>query len=79
VVGSLQLVEAGHETTRLNTYSVFDPIDVPNLVMALLHRFDGRPTAEVLETIAGETGIGLDPALVRKLVDFGVLTAPEAT
>jgi Fe-S-cluster containining protein len=76
-VASLELIETSEETTRLSTYSSIDPIEVPNLVMTLLPAFDGRSTEEVLKSIASQTGIGLDPALVRKLVDFGVLVPPE--
>jgi Fe-S-cluster containining protein len=75
-VGAFQVVEARHATTRVTTYSSFDPIDVPNAVMALLPWFDRRPTQEVLDAIADKTGIRLDRSLVRKLVDFGVLISP---
>jgi hypothetical protein len=72
-VGAFHVVEAQHETTRVSTYSNIDPIDVPNIVMALLPLFDGRPTEEVLDAITEKTGIHLDRSLVRKLVDFDVL------
>jgi hypothetical protein len=41
--------------------------------MELLPYFDGRPTKDVLEAIAAERGIALDPALVRKMADFALL------
>jgi hypothetical protein len=45
--------------------------------MDLLHYFDGRPTESALAAIAGERGVRLDPALIRKLVDFKLLVAAE--
>jgi hypothetical protein len=72
-VGSMQLAQMTRAATRVSTYSGYDPLDVPNQVMELLPYFDGRPTADVLATIAEERGIRLEPALVRKLVDFMLL------
>jgi hypothetical protein len=43
--------------------------------MEVLHRFDGRPTSDVLQSISDEEGLELDPTLVLKLVDFGILEA----
>jgi hypothetical protein len=78
-VGAFQVLEANHETTRVSAYSGIDPINVPNVVMALLPWFDGRPTDEVLDVIADKTGIRLDRLLVRKLVDFGVLIPADSS
>jgi len=75
-VGAFQLVRMGHETTRLSTYSVFDPLDLPNPVLKVLHYFDGRPTSEVVAEILARDGIQLDPDLVRKLTDFRILAPP---
>jgi hypothetical protein len=41
--------------------------------MHLLPYFDGRSTAEVLHEIARKEGKRVDEALVRRLVDFGIL------
>jgi Fe-S-cluster containining protein len=71
--GSMQLVRLTRETTRVGTYSTFDPIDIPSVVMESLHYFDGRPTDDAISAIADEKGIRLDPSLVRKMVDFAVL------
>jgi hypothetical protein len=78
-VGAFQVLETNHETTRVNAYTNSDPIDVPNVVMALLPFFDGRPTEEALDAIKDKTGISLDRLLVRKLVDFNVLTAADSS
>jgi hypothetical protein len=76
--GTMQIVQTHHETTRVITYSAYDPIEVPNVVMALLHYFDGRPTAEAVDAIAAKTGIRLEPSLVRKMVDFELLISPDS-
>jgi hypothetical protein len=52
-------------------------LTLPNIVMALLHYFNGRPTNEAVDAVAAKTGIRLEPALIRKMVDFGLLIAPE--
>jgi hypothetical protein len=74
--GSIQLVQIQHEMTRVNTYNSYDPLDVPRIVMEVLHYFDGRPTEDALASIADERGIRLDLDLVRKMVDFGLLVQP---
>ena len=76
-VGSFQLVRIGHDTARLSTYSGFDPLDIPNPVLNVLHYFDGRPTSEVVAEITEKESIRLEPDLVRKLVDFRVLVPPS--
>jgi hypothetical protein len=45
------------------------------MLLELLPYFDGRPTKDVLAAIEDERGVSLDPALVRKMVDFGLLNA----
>jgi hypothetical protein len=76
-VGEMQLIQIKRDTTRVGTYSTYDPIDIPNVVMESLHYFDGRPTDEAIAAIQGKRDIKLDPSLVRKLVDFKVLVSPE--
>ena len=74
--GSMQLVRIGHDTTRISTYSDFDPLDIPNPVLNVLRHFDGRPTADVLADIATHENIRLEPDLLRKLADFRILIPP---
>jgi hypothetical protein len=76
-VGPIHLVQIQNAMTRISTYTEYDPLDVPQAVMELLHYFDGRPTEDALAAIAGERGISLDPALVQKMVDFKVLVPQE--
>jgi hypothetical protein len=76
VPGLVRISRRGPTTTRVVTYSDSDAIDLPSELVALLPRFDGRPTDVVLAELAGE-GVVLTPALVARLVDFAVL-APAA-
>lgn len=57
----------------IHTYSGYNMLQVPARLIAILPRFNGRPTAEVLAEIQTEMHLRIDPGLVRKLVDFGVL------
>jgi len=43
----------------------------------VLGHFDGRPTEDALAAILSEQGLSLAPALVRRMLDFGVLAACE--
>ena len=70
--GGYNVIASSPDFTRALTYSGFDPLDLPQPLVNLLHYFDG-PTEEVLFTIAEEEGIRLDESLVRKLVDFKIL------
>lgn len=58
---------------RLATYSAMDALDVPEAVAAVLPYFDGRPTEEALADIQQTAGVRIEPSLVRRLTDFGVL------
>jgi hypothetical protein len=69
------VVPHGHDTLQVGSYRSFDHLLVPKAVIEALHHFDGRPTREVLRSIADDEGLELDDTLVLKLVDFGILTA----
>jgi hypothetical protein len=73
VVGALRTVALGRSRVRLTTYSAYDPLDVPRVLLEALDCFDGRPTREALRRIRQERHIDVQPDLVRRLVDFGVL------
>jgi hypothetical protein len=73
VLGQLQTVGGGREHVTVTTYSPYDPLALPRLLVDVLHYFDGRPTAQALRRIRAERGINVQPDLVRRLVDFGVL------
>jgi hypothetical protein len=71
----VQITPRANNRARLATYSDTDALDVPATVAAILPYFDGRSTADVLEEIRSRDRLRIDPSLVRKLTDFGVLRA----
>jgi len=62
---------------QVTAYSQFDPLLMHEPLARALRYFDGRPTEEALEAILAEQGVRVDPSLVRRMVDFGILTACE--
>lgn len=76
VPGPLRVSHRDPVSTRLVSYSDSDAIDLPSELVALLPRFDGRPTALVLAELAAE-GVTLTDDLVDRLVDFAVLQPAE--
>jgi hypothetical protein len=74
--GPLRLVLLDTRRARVVGRNPHDPLDLPRALLDLLPRFDGRPTAEVLAALAAD-GIRLSPALLRRLVDFGLLTPAD--
>lgn len=76
VVGPFRVVTARRERVAVVTYSPYDPLELPRLLVDVLPYFDGRPTAEALRRIRRERRINVQPDLVRRLVDFGVLIEP---
>jgi len=70
----VQIKPRGPGRVRLSTYSGTDPMDAPTELANLLPYFDGRPMDEVLSEIRRREKISIHPSLVRKLIDFGVLT-----
>jgi hypothetical protein len=73
VPGPLQVFGGARDHVRVAGYSGFDPLDLPRILVDALPCFDGRPTAAVLREIRAKRRVNLQPALVRRLVDFGVL------
>ena len=76
-VGQLQTAPAGRERVLVTTYNPYDPLELPRLLVEVLGYFDGSPTRDALERIRAERSINVQPSLVRRLVDFGVLVAPD--
>jgi hypothetical protein len=72
-VGTFQTLTVGRERVRVMTYNPYDPLELPRLLVDVLPYFDGRPTAQALRRIRTERGVNVQPELVRRLVDFGVL------
>ena len=73
-----EVLNMGRENVLLKSYSEYDPIDVPLALLDVLGYFDGRPTEVILDSILAERGVSLEPALIRKMVDFGLLVEPDA-
>jgi len=57
----------------LVTEACKEAFEAPAVLLGLLHHFDGRPTEEVIASIRVSSKIRLEPGLVRRLYDFGVL------
>jgi len=72
-IGKLTVIAANQASSCVSGYSGSDPLDLPRALMEVLPHFDGRPTGEALRDIRTAAGIAVDPALVRKLVDFEIL------
>lgn len=69
----LRVLYTSAESARVCTYSPIDPLKLPKKLLNVLHHFDGRPTQTALESIASEHQLRVGEAVVRKLVDFGIL------
>lgn len=74
---ALRISHRGPARTRVVSYSDSDPIDLPSELVAVLPRFDGRPTEVVRAELAAE-GMVLTDELLARLVDFAVLESPDA-
>jgi hypothetical protein len=72
-VGALQVLGMDQDSCSVNSYSPYDPISVPKELIDVLRYFDGRPTAKALQAISECESLTIDPSLVRKLTDFGLL------
>ena len=73
-VGSFQVTGMADGVVRLKAYSILDPIELSEDLFAVLSAFDGGSPTRALRSIEREHDLTLEPALVQKLVDFGVLT-----
>jgi hypothetical protein len=57
----------------IGTYSGFDPLEVPEVLLRCLPYFDGRRTRDALAAIEAALDVRVERSLVRRLVEFGVL------
>jgi hypothetical protein len=71
--GALVQITPRGQRVRLSTYNGGDLLDVPAVVGTILPYFDGRPIGVTIDEIRQREGVTIDPSLVRKLADFGVL------
>ena len=65
----------GPETLRVQSYSVFDPLEVPRALWEVLYCFDGRATDEALARASAAAGQPVPAGAVAMLVDAGILRA----
>jgi hypothetical protein len=78
-------VHPGHFTVQpladgevqIVSYDANDPLVLPLEVLNLLPYFIGRSVTEALQVISDEAQIDMEPALVRKLLDFEILVEAE--
>ena len=78
-IGEFSVIGMGHETVRLATYSAYDPVDAPAALLPALPAFDGSKVPAALRAIEKDHGLVLQPELVRKLVDYGLLRAVDVS
>lgn len=71
----LRIVAAGGGTCTVDAPDSFERLRMPDVLLRALTRFDGRPTAETVDEVRALDGVGINPGLLQKLVDFGLLTA----
>lgn len=73
-LGRLTVLGAGGGQCTMATYSALDPLRIPEKLVPLLPKFSGGETRATLQRIEEQEGLRLSEGLVRKLVDFGLLT-----
>jgi len=76
-MGPINVVRIDGRSCCVWSYDGADPLDLPRRLMDLFPYFEGRSTEEALRAIETAEGVRIDPALVRRLVDFEVLV-PDA-
>jgi hypothetical protein len=77
-VGSFKVVGPRRRSSIVEGYDDGDRIELPTRVLSVLHHFDGSvSTAQALRTIRAETGLAIEPDLVRLLVDFEILVSAD--
>jgi hypothetical protein len=73
------VVTLGPTDVRLATYSSTDPLSIPRDLFDVLPRFDGSTAAQAIATLEAEQGLEIEPGVVGRLVDFGVLVPAPAS
>jgi hypothetical protein len=66
---------SGAGKVQLRGYSSLDTVEIPAKLLEVLPYFDGRPTREVLAVIQTECKLRIHDGLLRRLVDYGFLSA----
>jgi len=76
-VGPFRTIQLSPNCCRVSAGRAFVQLDLSQTLMGVLPYFDGRPTDEVLQAMAQREGVKLNQALIRRLVDFGILVPCE--
>jgi hypothetical protein len=76
-VGEFKTLQMDAERCRVVSYNGFDPLELSPRLLGVLGYFDGRPTAAALRRLAAQERVKLNEALIRRLVDHGILVACE--
>ncbi len=76
-VGNFKIIQMGAEQCRVVSYSGYDPMDMSQRLLRVLGYFDGRPTAAARQAILEQEQLKLNDALLRRLVDYGVLVSGD--
>lgn len=71
-VGSFSASPSGPGVVQCAGYNGYDPITLPTALFDVLHVFDGRPVRRAMAD-AREAGVEVNVAVLRRLVDFGIL------
>jgi hypothetical protein len=73
--GPHELIQILPTRVRVKTYNAGDLLELEPKLLDALSYFDGRPVKQVLAQLKKERDIEIDPAMLRKLVDFQILVA----
>lgn len=76
-VRPLKEIKVEGNSCQIISYSPYDPLRLPKALLDALPTFDGRPTEQARQTIETEKQLALDDTLMRKLVDYELLAAPD--
>lgn len=75
--GNFRVQPLGNDQVQIVSYSEYAPLLLPSVVLNLLPYFEGRTVDEALKMIDEKEQIEMEPALVRRLLDFEILAAEE--
>jgi hypothetical protein len=75
--GDFRVKPLGNDQLQIIAYRESAPLLLPAVVLNLLPYFEGRSVDEALKMIDEQEQIEMEPALVRKLVDFEILVPAE--
>jgi len=76
VVGRFEIAARRTGGVRAVSFSSLDAIDLPDALLGLLPVFDGREVSEVLAEMNERWNVEIDPAFLRRLVDWQILVEP---